>query len=552
MNVAAMQRAVIAFAVMITGHGPAPAQTTALSSGEIDKDRNIKFGSALKLGKREGNKTVITPDRLQILGAGSTGDVSGMSVAIPQVAGTVPRSLSDKMRDVISVKDFGAKGDGTTDDTTALKALAQRVRAIHKAHVFFPCGTYKITDTVTWDTANNLAIDGRSSECVTIDLAVNNPSIPAFILQNGDGSIAPSRRVCGGLPNQQGPCGRASGIGFSRPPGVPVAGNAAIVSKFDINSDFSNIRLVGYFRGIEFRGSYAGRVNRGTFVGTRDASVWFDNDGSANNAVIERNYIIGGGRGTSTACIDIGYQAQQPQVINNDIEFCYIAIRSRGSHGTRIQGNYVESSEKLNIKFEGSNSISSTTGFNSAWAVKSNLFAKPKSGLSDTYENVNGVSFDGNILPGLSLNWSATALRVDLGRTNLAAEGGNLGSPVNPAPFASGQLGVGAPGAPATFTSNGSDLFINAGVTNTGITLRPDGVGSVAGQVAATTLGFAMTAGAILSPNTFASLPDCNGTTAGTLRWITDAQAATYNANVSGGGTTSLLAFCNGSSWTAH
>ena len=59
---------------------PALAQTRALPPGEIRANGDITFGNALKLGKRQGNKTVITPDTLQILGEGSTGDSSSFSV----------------------------------------------------------------------------------------------------------------------------------------------------------------------------------------------------------------------------------------------------------------------------------------------------------------------------------------------------------------------------------------------------------------------------------------------------------------------------------------
>ncbi|CAO4174128.1 glycosyl hydrolase family 28-related protein [Methylorubrum aminovorans] len=72
---------------------PALAQTKALPPGEIRANGDITFGNALKLGKREGNKTVITPDTLQILGPGSTGDASAMSAAAPGAAAA--RTLAD-------------------------------------------------------------------------------------------------------------------------------------------------------------------------------------------------------------------------------------------------------------------------------------------------------------------------------------------------------------------------------------------------------------------------------------------------------------------------
>lgn len=52
-------------------------------------------------------------------------------------ANAVQRTAQAKMRDIVSVKDFGAVGDGVTDDTTAIQAAISA-----NASVFFPDGTY--------------------------------------------------------------------------------------------------------------------------------------------------------------------------------------------------------------------------------------------------------------------------------------------------------------------------------------------------------------------------------------------------------------------------
>jgi len=53
--------------------------------------------------------------------------------------GAVTRTVDSKLQDVVSVKDFGAVGNGTTDDTAAIQA------AIDAAdYIIFPKGTYKI------------------------------------------------------------------------------------------------------------------------------------------------------------------------------------------------------------------------------------------------------------------------------------------------------------------------------------------------------------------------------------------------------------------------
>jgi hypothetical protein len=67
----------------------------------------------------------------------------------------------------VSVKDFGAAGDGSTDDTTAIQAASDRVEARGGGWVFFPKGTYKITSAVTIDTASvNWMGAGRAASVI--------------------------------------------------------------------------------------------------------------------------------------------------------------------------------------------------------------------------------------------------------------------------------------------------------------------------------------------------------------------------------------------------
>ena len=56
-------------------------------------------------------------------------------------AGAKPRSHDSKLKDVVSVKDFGAVGDGVTDDTAAINAA----EASSFARIFVPEGVYSTT-----------------------------------------------------------------------------------------------------------------------------------------------------------------------------------------------------------------------------------------------------------------------------------------------------------------------------------------------------------------------------------------------------------------------
>jgi polygalacturonase len=73
-------------------------------------------------------------------------------------AGSVYRNVTSKLQESVSVKDFGATGDGATDDTTAIQAAV----AIGGS-IYFPTGTYKITGQITLTSDLEIYGDGASS-----------------------------------------------------------------------------------------------------------------------------------------------------------------------------------------------------------------------------------------------------------------------------------------------------------------------------------------------------------------------------------------------------
>lgn len=78
-------------------------------------------------------------------------------------AGAQDRTLTSRLQDFVSVKDFGAVGDGITDDTAALDAAAAAIQSGQT--LFIPSGTYLYNPTsapLTFST-NNIAILGRGT-----------------------------------------------------------------------------------------------------------------------------------------------------------------------------------------------------------------------------------------------------------------------------------------------------------------------------------------------------------------------------------------------------
>jgi len=77
--------------------------------------------------------------------------------------GVVARSAQDKMRDILSVKDFGAVGDGVADDTTAVIDALTAAVAAAPATLFFPAGTYKILSVISTTGHLNILGEGEKS-----------------------------------------------------------------------------------------------------------------------------------------------------------------------------------------------------------------------------------------------------------------------------------------------------------------------------------------------------------------------------------------------------
>jgi hypothetical protein len=67
--------------------------------------------------------------------------------------GAVTRTVDSKLKDVVSVKDFGAVGDGVADDTAAIQAA---ITANLNGEVVLPKGTYKVTGSLSLNGFNGI------------------------------------------------------------------------------------------------------------------------------------------------------------------------------------------------------------------------------------------------------------------------------------------------------------------------------------------------------------------------------------------------------------
>jgi hypothetical protein len=95
-----------------------------------------------------------------------------------QGLGAVTRTVESKLGDVVSVKDFGAVGDGVADDTAAFQAA---ISSSANIPVYVPAGNYKITSA--------LSLAGRTEFVLVGDGAQSNSRISSLYLNGLDGYL---------------------------------------------------------------------------------------------------------------------------------------------------------------------------------------------------------------------------------------------------------------------------------------------------------------------------------------------------------------------------
>lgn len=150
----------------------------------------------------------------------------------------VARTVQLKLQESISVQDFGAKGDGTTNDTLAVQAAINAFSSSASVAIYFPQGTYLI-DGLALSVLTKLRGDNATLLRNPSTTSTNMISIPNYSgLNTGDYCLIEGLKIDGG----------SNGIA-SNVIGVDVANHASLRMK-DVN--VKNC-LVGFsFKGTQF------------------------------------------------------------------------------------------------------------------------------------------------------------------------------------------------------------------------------------------------------------------------------------------------------------
>ena len=120
------------------------------------------------------------------------GEAAGYIVQTGADAGApVTQSLQSRLDSNAVVTDFGAVGDGVTDDTDAInRALFQlycRSNSVSaRRGLFFPAGTYLVKESIVVPPFAYLYGEGATSSVILLDLASDLSTLNAYAVRTGD------------------------------------------------------------------------------------------------------------------------------------------------------------------------------------------------------------------------------------------------------------------------------------------------------------------------------------------------------------------------------
>jgi hypothetical protein len=109
----------------------------------------------------------------------------------PTTSDPVVRTVQAKLDDFASVRDFGATGDGSTDDTVAInRALNQLYcqdnNPLTRRTLYFPAGNYRVTETIIIPTYAKLMGEGADCTFIELDTASDISTLNAYVARYGD------------------------------------------------------------------------------------------------------------------------------------------------------------------------------------------------------------------------------------------------------------------------------------------------------------------------------------------------------------------------------
>jgi hypothetical protein len=114
---------------------------------------------SIRVMDKKGSMVYSAPSATERYDGGVISNINASQVLYdPAGTGAVQTTVQTKLREYVSVKDFGATGDGITDDTAAIQAAITASTGANK--LIFPRGTYRFSSPLT---ISNIDVDFQKS-----------------------------------------------------------------------------------------------------------------------------------------------------------------------------------------------------------------------------------------------------------------------------------------------------------------------------------------------------------------------------------------------------
>jgi hypothetical protein len=184
----------------LSDNGPSNSSTLQLSAAElgweIDTRRLFIGNGPISEGAPEIGNTEVLTQYSDILGIASSYQYKGEAAGYTAITGSdannpTTRTLQRKLDEFASVKDFGAVGDGVTDDTVAInrafnELFARESNTEVRRSLFFPAGVYRVTDTVKIPTYAKVYGEGKNSSIIKLDLLTGESTTATAVVTLAD------------------------------------------------------------------------------------------------------------------------------------------------------------------------------------------------------------------------------------------------------------------------------------------------------------------------------------------------------------------------------
>jgi hypothetical protein len=171
----------------------------------IDERRLFIGNGTLEEGAPVIGNTEILTEFSNIFGLQGTytyqGEAGGYVVQTgPSAGAPVSQSLQARLDSFAVVTDFGAVGDGITDDTVAIqRAMFQlycRSSAVSaRRGLFFPAGVYLISETIVVPPFAYIYGEGPASTIIRMDLSSDVSSLNAYVVRTGDSLLQTGAQI---------------------------------------------------------------------------------------------------------------------------------------------------------------------------------------------------------------------------------------------------------------------------------------------------------------------------------------------------------------------